>query len=310
MKVTICIPVFNCETWVATAIRSALEQTWPDKEIIVVDDGSTDRSAEICQSFGDRIRFVRQPNQGGNAARNRAAQMAMGEWIQFLDADDYLEPAKVYTQLAVMRSGDDVDVLYGPVVFETWNEDSKIDSAVQAISADSDLLALWLGWNMPQTGGCLWRTDSFRKLGGWNQSIKCNQEYELYFRALQRNLRFQFIGAPLAVYRIWSEQTVCRRDKPKLIEAKTELIHQFVAWLEEQNRMSPFYQQLAGQACFEMARTLASFDLDLAKQYYARRKIEKLIYPAGPAAPWKYRLLLESLGFVAAERIAKLARRP
>ena len=73
MKVTIGIPVFNCEAWVATAIHSALEQTWPDKGIIVVDDGSTDRSAEICRSFGSRIRFVQQPNPGGNAARNLQA---------------------------------------------------------------------------------------------------------------------------------------------------------------------------------------------------------------------------------------------
>jgi cellulose synthase/poly-beta-1,6-N-acetylglucosamine synthase-like glycosyltransferase len=58
MKVTIGIPVFNCETWVANAIQSALEQTWPDKEIIVVDDGSTDRSGDICKSFGSRILFV------------------------------------------------------------------------------------------------------------------------------------------------------------------------------------------------------------------------------------------------------------
>src|SRR5882762_5018929 len=99
MKVTIGIPVFNCERWVATAIQSALEQTWPDKEIIVVDDGSTDRSGDICKSFGSRILLVQQPNRGGKAARNQICTLASGEWIQFLDADDYLKPDKIRSHL-------------------------------------------------------------------------------------------------------------------------------------------------------------------------------------------------------------------
>src|ERR1700704_4579340 len=99
MKVTIGIPVFNCEMWVATAIQSAFDQTLPDKEIIVVDDGSTDRSADICKSFGSRILFVKQPNRGGNAARNQVWRLSSGDWIQFLDADDYLKPNKIRSHL-------------------------------------------------------------------------------------------------------------------------------------------------------------------------------------------------------------------
>ena len=92
--VSILIPCYNAERWVGQAIESALAQTWPNKEVIVVDDGSTDGSLEVIKSFGDRIKWETGPNRGGNVARNRLLELSHGEWIQYLDADDYLLPAK------------------------------------------------------------------------------------------------------------------------------------------------------------------------------------------------------------------------
>src|SRR5260370_34034655 len=120
MRVTIGIPVFNCERWVAIAIQSALNQTWPDKEIIVVDDGSTDRSSEICKSFGSRILFVQQPNLGGNAARNQICRLSSGDWLQFLDADDYLKPDKIRSQLDSDACPSTADILCSAPIFEDW----------------------------------------------------------------------------------------------------------------------------------------------------------------------------------------------
>src|ERR1700730_5442370 len=133
MKVTIGIPVFNCETWVATAIQSALEQTWPDKEIIVVDDGSTDRSAEICRSFGSRIRFVQQPNRGGNAARNQVCKLSSGEWIQFLDADDYLKPDKIHSHLDSRADPLDADILCSATIIEDWRDGNLASQKVDVL---------------------------------------------------------------------------------------------------------------------------------------------------------------------------------
>src|ERR1700730_16393596 len=106
MLVSILIPCYNAERWVAQAIRSALAQTWPDKEVVVVDDGSTDGSLEVIQSFGDVIRYETRPNRGGNVARNRLLELAPGEWIQYLDADDYLLPDKIERQLFEMCEPD------------------------------------------------------------------------------------------------------------------------------------------------------------------------------------------------------------
>jgi hypothetical protein len=306
MKVTIGIPVFNCETWVATAIQSALEQTWPDKEIVVVDDGSTDRSADICKSFGSRILFVQQPNQGGNAARNQICRLASGEWIQFLDADDYLKPDKIRSHLDSCPGPVDADILCSATIFEDWRSGKLASQKVDVLKEGCDWVALWLTTSVPLTGGCLWRRQALEKIGGWNEQIRCNQEYELYFRALQKSLRFQVVGAPLSVHRIWSEKTVSRRDKKGLVLGKTELIQCFLQWLKSEGRWTPEYQRLAGRSCFEMARTLANEDLTLATCYYRERRREGLMQPEGPQAPWKYRLALRCLGFKPAERLARL----
>src|SRR6266487_4648219 len=92
--VSVLIPCFNAEKWVGQAISSALAQTWSNKEVLVVDDGSTDGSLEIIRSFGASIRFESGRNRGANVARNRLLELAKGEWLQYLDADDYLLKTK------------------------------------------------------------------------------------------------------------------------------------------------------------------------------------------------------------------------
>ncbi len=91
--VSILIPCYNAEAWLAQTLESALAQTWSPTEIIVVDDGSKDRSLEIAKAFEPRgVKVISQHNQGASAARNRAFQESQGDFIQYLDADDLLAP--------------------------------------------------------------------------------------------------------------------------------------------------------------------------------------------------------------------------
>jgi glycosyltransferase involved in cell wall biosynthesis len=107
--VSILIPAFNAEEWIADTINSALGQTCPRKEIIIVDDGSTDQTLSIAQQFASRdVCVLTQSNQGAAATRNKAFSVCQGEYIQWLDADDLLAPDKVQKQveaLAHVRSG-------------------------------------------------------------------------------------------------------------------------------------------------------------------------------------------------------------
>jgi glycosyltransferase involved in cell wall biosynthesis len=90
--VSIVMPCFNNEAYVAEAIDSALGQTYDNIEVIVIDDGSTDGSLDIIRSYGDRITWRTGPNEGACAARNKGLALARGEFIKFLDADDILLP--------------------------------------------------------------------------------------------------------------------------------------------------------------------------------------------------------------------------
>jgi len=104
--VSIIIPAYNCERWVSQSIESALAQTWPNKEIIVVDDGSTDNTLSIAKRYESKIlKVVHQENRGAAAARNTGLKLAQGDYIQYLDADDLLAPDKIETQIKYIEKG-------------------------------------------------------------------------------------------------------------------------------------------------------------------------------------------------------------
>ncbi len=299
--VTIGIPCFNGERWLGQAIASALGQTWPVKEVIVVDDGSTDNSPAVAAKFGGAIRFFTTPNGGANAARNEILRQARGEWIQYLDADDYLLPEKTAAQLADAREGS--DVIYSPVWIEQFGkrEASPLDERL-------DIYSQWISWQLPQTGGCLWRKAALDSLRGWNRKMPCCQEHELYLRAIKAGKRFCRSETPNAVYRVWSEETLCRRDPRLVIKVRTQLIDDMRAWMESRRLWQDEHQEIAARACFEMARTWAKHDMAEARAYHAARKERNLIRLDGPAAPPAYKLTYKTLGFFMAEKIANAMR--
>ncbi len=305
--VTIAIPCFNAEHSIRTCVASALAQTWSMKEIIVVNDGSTDGSLAVLEEFGAAICVVSGEHRGGNAARNQAMERAGGAWMQFLDADDFLEPAKIKTQLEESANGQNADVIYSPVWIETPFAET-IDRRLGDIAIDADIYAQWLGWRLPQTGGGLWRTSAIRGLGGWLENQPCCQEHELYWRAIQADLRFVFASTPGAVYRIWSDDTLCRRDPLQLIREKTRLLDAAHEWMRERRLWNQEHERIAGRACFEMARTIARHDLAAARDYLRERAERGLLHLDGPAAPLTYRLFYKTLGFRAAETFASWGR--
>ena len=103
-RISAVIPAYNAAQFVGEAIASCLHQTVPPVEIIVVDDGSTDETAEIAASFGSLVRVVSQLNAGEGAARNRGISESAGEWVAFLDADDLWEPTKLEQQLSAVQA--------------------------------------------------------------------------------------------------------------------------------------------------------------------------------------------------------------
>ncbi len=113
--VSVIIPAFNMDRYLAQAIESVLAQTYRATEIIVVDDGSMDGTADVARSFSGTVRYFYQPNGGCGAARNTGVLMAQGSFLAFLDSDDLWRKEKLSKQMEVLQSDGDVDMVFGHV---------------------------------------------------------------------------------------------------------------------------------------------------------------------------------------------------
>jgi glycosyltransferase involved in cell wall biosynthesis len=309
LLISILIPCHNAQRWVADAIASALAQTWPGKEVVVVDDGSTDRSLDVIKAFGDAVRWQTGPNRGSNPARNRLLELARGEWVQFLDADDCLRPDKVARQVEFLAAHPAADVVYGPVTLEHWSEAEARRQPVP-IPEPHDPWVLLARWYLPQTGAPLWRKQAVLDVGGWQPDLPCCQEHELYLRLLMAGKRFAYCGAGGAIYRQWGEQTLSRRNLPELHRRKLAILRRAEDFLRAGNEMTHARLRAINQARFETARMAWRYDpaFSYAIMAQARASEPRFLPDDGPAAPGLYRLAMRLLGFGAAERLADWSR--
>lgn len=307
--ISILIPCYNAERWIGEAIESALSQSQQDIEVVVVDDGSTDNSLAAIRAFGDRVRYETGPNRGGNVARNRLLSLAKGEWLQYLDADDHLLPAKIHQQWRWLTDlGREVDVVFSPVILEHVEPGgSRLE--VQPIPEPHDLWILLARWYLPQTGACLWRKQAILDVGGWKPDQPCAQEHELYLRMLRAGKRFAFCPVSGAIYRQWSLETVCQRDRPELRRRKLEILAGAEAFLASRSELTAARRQAINVARFESARVAWLVDRDEARSIMAAvKQSDTAFVPDGVAAPPRYRLAFRLLGFEAAESIAARLR--
>lgn len=311
--VSILIPCFNSETWIAEAIESALNQTYSYKEVIVVDDGSTDGSLEIIKHYREWIRWETGPNRGGNAARNRLLALSKGTWLQYLDADDYLLPEKLALQMAYLAEQGRTDVLYGRVTKEAWIE-GQVTQDLQVITEPHDPWILLARWYLPQTGGSLWRKAALEDVDGWKPDQPCCQEHELYLRLLMAGKRFTYCPHNGAIYRIWSEETVCHKNKPQTRQQRLMILDRAETFLRNTGELSCDRLTAISQARFEMARLTWPEDRVAAQQIVALLLQSNPAFkplanqPGGHHPPLPYRLLWRFLGFRAAESIGDFIR--
>ncbi len=116
VKFSVIIPAFNAEPYIAQAIESCLSQTYPAHEIVVVDDGSTDSTAAIAETFPSPVQVIRLPeNSGGSFARNRGVEASTGDWIALLDADDWFLPEKLELQRRCILEDEQAVLIYSRV---------------------------------------------------------------------------------------------------------------------------------------------------------------------------------------------------
>ncbi len=195
--VSIVIPAYNAERTVAEAIQSAIGQTWPRKEIIVVDDGSTDRTAEIIDRFAPTVRLVSSRNRGLSAAVNLAVQSSHGDYIQELDADDLLAPDKIERQLSALRPGDSKRILlssqWASFYYRTRNARFENNALCQDLSPVEWLLRK-MGENLyMQNATWLVSRELVEAAGPWNTQLNYDQDGEYFARVISSSTWSLFV---------------------------------------------------------------------------------------------------------------------
>lgn len=200
-RVSIIIPCWNAETYVADAISSALAQNYDNKEVIVIDDGSTDQSLEAIRQFSDRIVWRSRSNQGCGKTRNEGVQIATGEFIKFLDADDFLFPGCIASQVdaacALMGNEFPVGRMYrlddstGLMV-----PHGERDGTVHRGEPITDLLI-----DVPVITAPLYRREVLLNVGGFDEALTIREDFDLFVRVLISGASPVLTPEPIGVYR-------------------------------------------------------------------------------------------------------------
>jgi glycosyltransferase involved in cell wall biosynthesis len=212
--VSIIIPVYNAEKYLAETIKSALGQTWPNKEIIIVDDESTDNSLAVARSFkSNLITIISQKNSGASVARNSGLNIARGKYIQFLDADDIISADKIASQLTILNNLDTHLTVCSTIHFKTGDDYNNLPITHEWFEEGSDdpvdfLLKLYAGKEvMPGYGGMIqpnaWLTPKklIDKAGPWNEFRCPDDDGEFFCRVILAGQGVKFSSNGINYYR-------------------------------------------------------------------------------------------------------------
>lgn len=205
--VSIIMPAYNASAYIAEAIQSVLNQTWTNWELIIVDDGSTDDTLQIAQSFArkdSRIQVYHQHNQGGCAARNEALKHITGNYVQYLDADDMLDKDKLAKQLEY-ATNDDI-LQYGTCVRLSYNG-NLLKSSMAGLYKDFSpaieaQIAIWQNhFNSFQYSSYLIPRAISDMVGEWNVQLKRSQDSEYMARGLALAKKLVYVPDAIFYYR-------------------------------------------------------------------------------------------------------------
>ena len=223
---SVIIAVYNGEQTIARAIESVLVQSYPADDIIIIDDGSTDGTAERVKQFGDTVRYVHQHNAGVAAARNAGAGAATGNWLAFLDADDYYYPDRLKLQAELLQYHPDIDFMTGDfdyvkpdgTLIRRSMENTEVGRQLLQQSAGAndtimsgELIGDFVERHFGDTHTLAMPKRTFQQLGGYPVGVAVCEDVNLLIRLCARSHRIGVVCQPMAAYVI-HENSATRSD--------------------------------------------------------------------------------------------------
>lgn len=304
--VSILIPAFNAEPWIADTIESALGQTWPNKEVIVINDGSTDRTLAIANQFVARgVTVFSQTNQGAAAARNQALKTSKGDYIQWLDADDLLAPDKIEKQLDALQRCPGKRTLLSSAWGKFYHRVERARFVPTSIWCDLTPLEFLLRkmeqGPFMQTTAWLVSRELTEAAGPWNTRLLGDDDGEYFCRVILGSERILFVPEAKAFWRVsgWNSLSnvgVCR-EKITAHFLAMELQIKHLRSIENSSRVRG-----AIVGCLQ-----ASLQYFYPEWPDLIKRMEELAAEVGgrleaPRLPWKYSLLQKMFGWSVAKR--------
>ena len=219
--ISVIIPCFNSEEYVARAIDSVLKQTYKQYEIILVNNNSSDNTVDILNNYSQKnqnIKVLNEYKKGASAARNKGLSNAEGEWIQFLDADDELLADKLEKQIEIANRSD-ADMIAGNCyLYKTVKGKTDIKTReIETANVWKGLITSKLGI----TSANLWRKKAVLSIKGWNEIKSSSQEYDLIFRLLKNNDKVEFCLLPLTIVHVRENSVHKSTDDNRFIQILT-----------------------------------------------------------------------------------------
>ncbi|MEM6252382.1 MAG: glycosyltransferase [Cyanobacteria bacterium P01_D01_bin.156] len=217
--ISVIVPVYNGENTIAQTIESVLSQKHSQLELIVINDGSTDKTVSIVDSFTDvRIRLISHPNQGTSASRNRGIREAIGQYLAFLDADDLWTSDKLADQLKALENCPEAGLAY------SWTDqidtDGKFLRPGLHMSVDNNPLNSLFLRNFIESGSnALIRSSVFKTVGNFNEKVKYVEDWEMWLR-IAAKYDFVCVPKPQVFYRIYPGSMSCN-----VAQAEKHLMH-------------------------------------------------------------------------------------
>jgi glycosyltransferase involved in cell wall biosynthesis len=207
--VSIIIPAYNAEKVITDSVKSILDQTWQNFEIIIVNDGSSDKTGDVVKAFNDpRIKYIYQDNKGCSAAKNTGLNASSGKYIQYLDADDFLTPGKIAEQVNVLKDHPDQIAVCRTVTFldnPVYVKENEIDTEfVQFEGKPIDFLVnLYGGDAMIQPNAFLMSRQLSDSIGPWDISLSpsTDEDSEYYCRAILASSKVVYTPTGINFYR-------------------------------------------------------------------------------------------------------------